>query len=621
MSKTKNTKSHRRKSGTASRQSHRLNPTPDNPQNEQSSSSLAQSTPTLLSSNVAVTANSGVPRYLFAPVIGNPPRMTAPLSTLSSLDTLTPSPPVAVNRMHNENVSGGDSTPAREPAEHYPLNNWRARHEELMRMTISTPVGHTTNPIVVENSAEPPNAPSFIPVNVNPEQERRTITLHDSAPIPENETAFTEQARAHRRAQKMPHHGATELDDDDVVNDIEIQQAILDNTLPIIDHTPPATNANAPKENPSFSYLPAHTSMQLNDLFNQAVNILMSSVTNEANPILKTQDSIAAIAGNHFAANLEAAVSNLMLPRMQNESSEAYLFRMHAQRRFYEGLNPQITTVPEIPTCPSVHFSPSTAPENNMAPPMVDNRVSSAAVMTPVIPQMTGQTRSEPVTRPPGREQTRRIQSEPASVGRQTNFADRVAVQRMRNGDMRQSGSSNFVDQGISFDEGGNPYDRNNGGGNRSSTGPVRPNNYNREPRDPPLNELSETTESDTEDLRRRHRNSSDALNRQMIVVIVRIVSTTKDSDTTTDGCETRAHLHLAMEVEMTKTVLTQDPLGALITLNLNYHPTILKILTIAETIIGIDTHKDERILIGELVELKDADIEDTVSVMIDAHI
>ncbi|KAJ7599830.1 hypothetical protein C8J56DRAFT_879607 [Mycena floridula] len=332
MSKTKNAKSRRRKSGMASRQSQHLNPAPDNPNTEQSTSSLAQSMLTPSSNNVAGTANSLGPRYLFTPVIGNHPRMTALVPTLSSLDTLTPSPPVVVDRPPNDTLLSGNNATVRDLTEPYPVNDWRIRHQEVSRLALAAPVGHTSNPIIVENFIGTTDFTPFAPVNVNPDSEQGMVTSNDIAPIPDEDLGLSEQERAHRRAQKMPHHGAMELDDDDVANDIEIQQAILDNTPPIIDPREPSRSTVAPESNPPFSYLPSHPSIQLNELFNQAVNILTSSVTDGVNPNLKTQDSIAAIAGNHFAANLEAAVSNLMLPRMQTESSEAYLTRMNAQQ-------------------------------------------------------------------------------------------------------------------------------------------------------------------------------------------------------------------------------------------------------------------------------------------------
>ncbi|KAJ7591374.1 hypothetical protein C8J56DRAFT_1047573 [Mycena floridula] len=364
MSRTKNRK---KRSGTASCQSQCLNPHPDNPRAEQTTSSLAQSTPTPSSSNLAPPAHPPGPRYLFTPVIGNHPRSTAPLPTLSSLDTLTPSPVIDSNASLNENLFIGNFVPIGAPRnadEINMLNAFRARQQERVATIIDVPAGANANPIIVENFVEHGETVPVPPINVNPSIEGRTLTEN----FLENGDTMSAKQRALRRAEKMPHHGATELDDDDVANDVEIQQAILDNTPPIVDNPPTSTNNPLRDEIPSvnslsprnFSYLPAPASTQLNDLFNQAVSILTTSLALNGPTDIRTQDSIAGIAGNHFAANLEAAMSNLMLPRMQNESYEAYMTRLHAQHRFFNGLGNQPPALTTIDSRNTVHFTPST---------------------------------------------------------------------------------------------------------------------------------------------------------------------------------------------------------------------------------------------------------------------
>ncbi|KAJ7594798.1 hypothetical protein C8J56DRAFT_885289 [Mycena floridula] len=435
MSKTKARR--KSKSSTrASRHSHRLNPAPDDPNTCSPSNSLAQSTPTPSSGNLLNAQTiPAVPRYQFTPIIGANLRNMAPIPTLSSLDTLTPSP-VPVAGSNNENPFVRNSPAMGAPVGPGQIPDWRIRQDQALSMNCpsSAPVGAMNDPLIIRHSIGHMNN---VPRNVNPGP---AVTIID------NDNKFlTESQRARRCTEKVRHHGAFELDEDNVANDIDIQQAILNNTPPIIDPRPKQIPTMRPTVKPSESqettaYLPHPASAELNALFNQAVNILTSSMnlTNSNDPGM--DDSIAQIAGNHFTANLEAAVQNLMLPRTQTETNEQYLKRLQAQQRFYEGINPVPTVAVKQSVARTVHF-PDSTPNITRIDSVTDRRARS---------EPHGR-RNEPSNA------NQRAQTEPLPC--ETAFTDHVAVQRMRNGEMRETGHSNFPDQGISFDHGGNPYD------------------------------------------------------------------------------------------------------------------------------------------------------------------
>jgi len=53
-----------------------------------------------------------------------------------------------------------------------------------------------------------------------------------------------------------------------------------------------------------------------------------------------------------------------------------------------------------------------------------------------------------------------KILAKPSSKKHERLFKDRVAIQRMRDGDIQQYGASGLSDQGIGFDQNGYPFDR-----------------------------------------------------------------------------------------------------------------------------------------------------------------
>ena len=60
----------------------------------------------------------------------------------------------------------------------------------------------------------------------------------------------------------------------------------------------------------------------------------------------------------------------------------------------------------------------------------------------------------------PPPEKVKQPRATTASRKRERTFADRVAIQRERDGDLQHDGTTNYVDQGIGFDQNGYPYDK-----------------------------------------------------------------------------------------------------------------------------------------------------------------
>ena len=66
----------------------------------------------------------------------------------------------------------------------------------------------------------------------------------------------------------------------------------------------------------------------------------------------------------------------------------------------------------------------------------------------------------EPREAPPSKPKEKQHKAAPEGRRRERHYTDRVTVQRMRDGDIQQYGSSRLCDQGIGFDQNGFPYDK-----------------------------------------------------------------------------------------------------------------------------------------------------------------
>ncbi|KAJ7595808.1 hypothetical protein C8J56DRAFT_1115956 [Mycena floridula] len=296
---------------------------------------------------------------------------------VSSLDTITPSPDVPTN--NNPNPFVHDYSSPALPADRFTDNSFPS-HNSLPSYSFVPGYGFLINR---------PGIPATYTMGPSPTQEN--IAIPTEITIDDASEPMTEKERMRRRAEKQPHHGADIGDDD--VEDIEIQQAILDN-CPIIDDAPEST---AVPIAPLKRFLPSETSAQLNTLFNTAVN-LVTATLGTGNVSQNQADAIAAETGNEFAANLDAAVAQLMSPRLPDESDSAG----------------------NSGTAPVRHSNPG-----GLIPP------------EGLVPNITS----------------------PETAAQNARYKDRVAIQRMRNSDLRDCGKSNYADQGIAF-VCGVPYDR-----------------------------------------------------------------------------------------------------------------------------------------------------------------
>ncbi|KAJ7598499.1 hypothetical protein C8J56DRAFT_1039383 [Mycena floridula] len=249
-----------------------------------------------------------------------------PRTPLSSLDTITPSPDVLSNTPQNPFVQGysGPVMPAgRISDNHFPSNNSLPSYSFVpgygfMINRPGLPATYTMGPIASEIN------PHFNEVPAMTENPNRTENSTSEASEP-----MTEKERQLCRAEKQPHHGADTEDED-----VEIQQAILDNCPIIENETEPNAELNVTSPTaPTKRFLPSETSAQLNSLFNNAVN-LVTATLGTGNVSQNQADAIAAETGNQFAANLDAAVAHLMSPRLPGETESAYNTRINAQRRF-----------------------------------------------------------------------------------------------------------------------------------------------------------------------------------------------------------------------------------------------------------------------------------------------
>ncbi|KAJ7595843.1 hypothetical protein C8J56DRAFT_883993 [Mycena floridula] len=199
-------------------------------------------------------------------------------------------------------------------------------------------------------------------------------------------------------------------------------------------HAPPSIETepidiDTPNDNESVREMTeSEPSSDLNAIFHHAASIVTSTIGGE-NITLNQVNAINAMV-TQFAANLDAAVTQLMSPRLASETESQYRNRMNAQFRFLQGnVNDNNMPMETSQTRSTVHFSPSTQGENDRTP-----------------------SRPMPTT-------AASLRNTPENA--QHIWKDRVAIQWMMNAEMRESGQSAFHDQGISFDASGNPYDRN----------------------------------------------------------------------------------------------------------------------------------------------------------------
>ncbi|KAJ7600341.1 hypothetical protein C8J56DRAFT_1073282 [Mycena floridula] len=336
---------------------------------------------------------------------------------VSSLDTITPSPDVPTN--NNPNPFVHDYSSPALPADRFTDNSFPS-HNSLPSYSFVPGYRFLINR---------PGIPATYTMGPSPTQEN--IAIPTEITIDDASEPMTEKERMRRRAEKQPHHGADIGDDD--VEDIEIQQAILDN-CPIIDDAPEST---AVPIAPLKRFLPSETSAQLNTLFNTAVN-LVTATLGTGNVSQNQADAIAAETGNEFAANLDAAVAHLMSPRLPDESDSAYNVRINAQRRFEYANGNNGFAGASLTSRSSVHFSHSALQRGNSGTAPV--RHSNPGGLIPpegLVPNITS----------------------PETAAQNARYKDRVAIQRMRNSDLRDCGKSNYADQGIAF-VCGIPYDR-----------------------------------------------------------------------------------------------------------------------------------------------------------------
>ncbi|KAJ7598936.1 hypothetical protein C8J56DRAFT_1039813 [Mycena floridula] len=498
----------------ATRASVRLNPTADADNPRASSSNSMTSGGQALGSNPSYTFGS-IPsnNQNFVTPVNGPVRVAS--SVLSSLNTLTPSPvaiPVARSPFMTPTTLTGDPGFTDDREGNGPDHNTN-------QYTFIPGLGFMYR----AEGQEPPatitetDFPNIIQSNI----------VDEGNDGPETSSAqMSERERALRRAEKSKHHGAASVGEDDIETP-EIQQAILDN-LPLKDPDPiPST------EEESRSFLPTAASTELNTLFNRAVNLITSSLGPSVGQ--PQTDAIANTAGNHFAANLQSAVARLMSPRRENETDEQYASRINAQFRFVNGNanRPYQEEHSNSESRSNVHFSPSTSGGSVIRD--TDHRRDARDGNT------NGSQRPDH-SRSSRTNSIEHIEDPVARANRE--FKDRVAVQRMRNADMRQSGQSPYPDQNISFDDAGNPFNRNNlpvqpttgsytqnpntgralgphelernGTGNirydqhtEGGTNTIRTFDY-RVPQYPPITEISETNSSEMTDFRRYKGDSSD---------------------------------------------------------------------------------------------------------------
>ncbi|KAJ7587783.1 hypothetical protein C8J56DRAFT_890662 [Mycena floridula] len=283
---------------------------------------------------------------------------------------------------------------------------------------------------VAQDAENAPESNKTNDINVRLSTETRTIEIVNSNDD-ESVREMTESERGRRRAGKSRHHGADTGDDD--IEDQEIQQAILNN-LPLIDIPEIAPPIPESMNDVNRTFLPPSASGDLNALFHHAASIVTSTIGGEN--ITLTQAHAINTMATQFAANLDAAIAKLMSPRLASETESQYHTRMNAQFRFLQGnvndnpnMNESHVLMDSSQSRTTVHFSPSTqGGENNTASRPVQILAESLRGTT---------------------ENAQRV------------WKDRVAIQRMMNAEMCESGKSVFPDQGISFDESGNPYDRN----------------------------------------------------------------------------------------------------------------------------------------------------------------
>ncbi|KAJ7572579.1 hypothetical protein C8J56DRAFT_988779, partial [Mycena floridula] len=186
-------------------------------------------------------------------------------------------------------------------------------------------------------------------------------------------------------------------------------------TEPIAEETP-APNVN----NGIGSHGPM---IALNSIFNDAIGIITSSLG--ANPIDQARvfDAIGIAAGNQFSVNLDAAIAQLMHPlppRGQTVHFPSYSTEPKQER----STQSDRTHVKEkTPRSDKRKDRKSAAVDDNSAPARPQNEIVDPVALAARI------------------------------------WKDRVAIQRMVNADMRESGQSAHPDQGIAFDASGNPYD------------------------------------------------------------------------------------------------------------------------------------------------------------------
>ncbi|KAJ7598884.1 hypothetical protein C8J56DRAFT_881448 [Mycena floridula] len=341
-------------------------------------------------------------------------------TAVSSLDTLTPSPVADQSNQQNPFVDRVGMT--RSPTVTEPPG-YESRRPSGQRMEYLYVPGQG---FVAQNPESAPENPNDNEIRVQQPVAPRTSDIEDNESVRE----MTESERGRRRAGKSRHHGA-DTDDDDI-EDPDIQQAILDN-LPLMNEPEVMNQVPADTNELNRTFLPPSASEDLNALFHRAASIVTSTIGGN-NITLNQVNAINTMAAQ-FAYNLDAAVAKLMSPRLTGETNEQYEARMNAQFRFIhanENDNPRSErqTIETSQSRSTVHFSPSTRGGE---------------------PDYRNETRPEPIT-------VSSIRGTPENA--QRIWKDRVAIQRMVNGEMREKGVSAYPDQGISFDAAGNPYDR-----------------------------------------------------------------------------------------------------------------------------------------------------------------
>ncbi|KAJ7599239.1 hypothetical protein C8J56DRAFT_881715 [Mycena floridula] len=416
----------------ATRASVRLNPTADADNPRASSSNSTTSGGQALGSNPSYTFGS-IPsnNQNFVTPVNGPVRVAS--SILSSLNTLTPSPvsiPVTRSPFMTPTTLTGDPGFTND-REGNGLDNNTNQYTFIPGLGFMYRAEGQEPPTTITET----DFPNVIQSNI----------VNEGNDRPETSSAqMSERERALRRAEKSKHHGAASVGEDDIETP-EIQQAILDN-LPLKDPDPiPSTGEE------SRSFLPTAASTELNTLFNRAVNLITSSLGPSVGQ--PQTDAIANTAGNHFAANLQSAVARLMSPRRENETDEQYASRINAQFRFVNGNanGPYQEEHSNSESRSNVHFSPST---------------SGGSVIRDTDHRRDARDRNTNGSQRPDHSRNSRTNSiehiEDPVARANREFKDRVAVQRMRNTDMRQSGQSPYPDQNISFDDAGNPFNRNN---------------------------------------------------------------------------------------------------------------------------------------------------------------